>query len=378
MSYMEKVPLDQLEPHPHNVRRDLGDLTELAESIKGMGLLEPLVIAPKGKPGEGFVVIGGHRRLAAAALAGLDAVPCIMRPDLNTQASQIEAMLVENLQRSDLTVMEEADAYAQLELLGATEVSIAKATGRARGTVRQRLLLASLPTQRREEFEGGRLSLDAAVRCAKLRERWADDDEILAMIDKAGTYSFGANYGVESQIQRLLEDRKRAAEPEPEEDDEPDGDSLDLDGRRASWEERNRLAEERNKSILTVAGKPQEWLRKRLKGDDDVEVRSGLIAWALHDVLDEYDVDTFLPWFGIDPPGDDEDVDDANLRIANEAMELTYADQVALLALAITGAAQTVAAWSWQRQIEHFVEHLDYEPSKAEAALLKGDDDEVA
>lgn len=382
----ERVKVDRISPHSRNVRRDLGDLTELAASIKAQGLLQPLVVAPVAIDAElqrqsttlqpqRYVLIAGHRRHAAAVQAGVESLPCIVRDDLDTQAKQIEAMVVENVMRSDLTVMEEADAYAQLELLGVKQAAIAKTTGRSRATVHQRLLLASLPTERREAYESGLLTLDGAVLCAKLRDRWAEDDEILAMIDAASTHMFRHDgWGsVAKKIEQLLEDRKRATEPELEpDDDDPDHNDLDLDGRRASWEDRQRVAEERNKAIVSVSANPQAWLKAQLAADNN-EVRSGLISWALDDVLCEYDVDAFLPWFGIDPPGEDEDVDDANRRIVIEACELTYADQISLLALAITGAALTVGAWAWKRQVEHFVDHLGYQPSDAETALLGAD-----
>ena len=335
MSYMEKVPLDQLEPHPHNVRRDLGDLTELADSIKGMGLLEPLVVAPKGKPGEGFIVIGGHRRLAAAKVAGLDGVPCIMRPDLNTQASQIEAMLTENLQRSDLTVMEEADAYAQLELLGVKEAAIAKTTGRSRATVHQRLLLAGLPTERREQYETNSLSLEGAVKCAKLRQQYADDAEILDAIDDAGNWAFGTgSYGIDRTIERILDSRK--PQPEPEEDDE---DALDLAGKRAEreaeWAERDRERNERIAAHKAARERMYDWLSGRIATRDEM-VAGRLLDLAIDIVAAQGEAERVLPLLEIDPAGEDEDVDDAILRVTREAKALSPFDKTLLLALVLS------------------------------------------
>lgn len=361
----EHVPVDRITPHDRNVRRDLGDLTELAASIKAQGLLQPLIVAPDG---DGYVLIAGHRRHAAAVKAKVASLPCVVRADLDTPAKVLECMLVENLQRADLTVMEEADAYQQLELLGVKEAAIAKATGRSRATVHQRLLLASLPTERREQYESGSLSLDGAVQCAKLRERWADDAEILDMIDQAGTWSFGGSYGVQSRIERLLEERKRASEPEPEVDDEPDDDALDLDGRRSEWEIRRQQELERNEAITPLVGLPQAWLERSLEQDGATLGR--LVDWALSDCVYEFDVDHALPFVGIDPPGEDEDTDDANDRIAASLRALPYWQKVVVLSLVITGASQAVGAWAWQRQTQAFVDELGYEPTSEERALL--------
>lgn len=371
MSYLEKVPLEQLEPHPNNVRRDLGDLTELAASIKGMGLLEPLVVAPKGKPGEGFVVIGGHRRLAAAAQAGLDGVPCIMRADLCTQASQIEAMLTENLQRSDLTVMEEADAYAQLELLGVKEVAIAKATGRSKATVHQRLLLASLPAARREEFEGGKLSLDGAVKCAKLRERWVDDTEILEAIDEQGTWAFGdGSYGVDRTIERILEGRK--PQPEAEEAAEEEG-SLDLDGRRAEWESREQERLARQEAGRAAWARMYDWLSGRVTAQDRT-VMSAMLDLAIDIQVTDYDMRGLPELFGIEPAGEDEDVDDANLRIAADLKALDLDDRTMFLTIASADLASPMGGYYLDSRLRSY-QALGYTLTDEDKVFLTEEDD---
>lgn len=354
----ERIKVDRIAPHARNVRHDLGDLDELADSIKGMGVLQPLIVAPvpvdAGEQRQAatllpqrYIVIAGHRRLAAAAKAGVDSVPCLVRDDLDTQAKVITAMVAENVMRADLTVMEEADAYAQLELLGVKEAGIAKATGRSRATVHQRLLLASLPTERRGEYEDGSLSLDGAVECARLRQRWADDSEILAEIDKASTWAFGGSgYSIDHSIARILEDRKRVDEPEPEDDDEG---TIDYAGKRAEreaeWEKQRQERAERGAKIREAATRMHDWLSGRIAAKDDTVARR-LIAWAIEDALDEYQLDDALPIVGIEPAGEDEDVDDANQRIAAAAKALSGTDQMVLLALAITG-AETLAPYNY-------------------------------
>lgn len=102
------LPVDRLHPHPDNPRKALGDLTELAESIKANGIFQNLTVVPDDPTSSytTFTVIIGHRRLAAAKLAGLTSVPCViteMSPD-----EQVATMLAENMQRNDLSVYEQA------------------------------------------------------------------------------------------------------------------------------------------------------------------------------------------------------------------------------------------------------------------------------
>src|SRR6187399_2297764 len=104
------IPVDKLDPNPEQPRVEFGDLTELTASIQEKGVLEPLLVKPRG-PGA-WMIIAGERRWRAANLAGLTEVPCI-EMDLDEQ-SIAEIALIENLQRKDLTIWEEADALAAL------------------------------------------------------------------------------------------------------------------------------------------------------------------------------------------------------------------------------------------------------------------------
>jgi ParB family chromosome partitioning protein len=100
-----------LAAHPLNVRHDLGDVTGMVKTIRTVGVIQPFVIVPTA---DGEKVLAGHRRLAAAVEAGTELVPCYVRPDLADDVSQVTAMLVENGQRRDLSVTEEAQGYQQL------------------------------------------------------------------------------------------------------------------------------------------------------------------------------------------------------------------------------------------------------------------------
>ena len=100
-SSIREIPLSALKPNPHQPRREFPDaaLRELADSIKGKGILQP-VLAEADREGS-FIIVAGERRVRAARLAGLDRVPVIVRRF--TDAEKLEIALVENVQREDLT-----------------------------------------------------------------------------------------------------------------------------------------------------------------------------------------------------------------------------------------------------------------------------------
>lgn len=131
-----------IDPHPDNPRKQIGDVTDLAASIKANGLLSPLSVVPHGQR---YRVIAGHRRLAACKQAGTGAVPCFVL-DL-TPLQQLEAMVTENCQREQLTTMEEADAIQGMLDLGATTASVAHQLGRSADYVRDRAKAASIDNE---------------------------------------------------------------------------------------------------------------------------------------------------------------------------------------------------------------------------------------
>ena len=131
-----------IDPHPDNPRKNIGDVTDLAASIKTNGLLTPLSVVPNGSR---FRVIAGHRRLAACKQAGTGAVPCFVL-DLDP-LQQLEAMITENCQREQLTALEEADAIQGMLDLGATTANVAHRLGRSADYVRDRAKAASIKTE---------------------------------------------------------------------------------------------------------------------------------------------------------------------------------------------------------------------------------------
>ena len=146
------IPITELHPHPDNPRKDVGDVTELAESIKSKGVMQNLTVVrgrhyvennePCYNPNEGFTVIIGHRRMAASKLAGLTELPCVV---VNMDyKDQVATMLLENMQRSDLTILEEAAGIQMMLDLGETVEGIAQKTGFSQNTVRRRTKLYEL------------------------------------------------------------------------------------------------------------------------------------------------------------------------------------------------------------------------------------------
>lgn len=155
------IEAGHIRPHPENPRKDLGDLTELVESIKKNGILQNLTVIPvENEPGE-YMTLIGHRRYAAGTEAGVTEFPCQIAEGL-TPREQVAIMLEENMQRSDLTILEQANGFQMMLDLGETEDSIAEKTGFSKTTVRHRLNIAKLNQevlQEKEKDECFQLSL---------------------------------------------------------------------------------------------------------------------------------------------------------------------------------------------------------------------------
>lgn len=181
-AYDAAMSVDQIVPHPGNVRNDVGDLEELVASIRVKGILQPLLVAPHPTREGDFVLLAGHRRLAAAKRVGLRTVPVTIRRDLTDDAAQLEVMLSENLQRADLTVMEEAKAYQTLiEFPGYSVDRIAKKTGRSASTVRRRLELTHTPETVQDQIVSGDVPLERALVIAQVEDDPQAVEELAAV-----------------------------------------------------------------------------------------------------------------------------------------------------------------------------------------------------
>lgn len=152
------LPIEKLHPHPDNPRKDVGDVTELAESIKKNGVLQNLTVVPDDASWENFTVIIGHRRLAAAKLAGISELPCVII-EMN-EKEQMSTMLTENMQRTDLTVYEQGQGFQMLIDLGDSISDIAKKTAFSESTIRRRLKLTELDEEAFRESQTRQPSLE--------------------------------------------------------------------------------------------------------------------------------------------------------------------------------------------------------------------------
>jgi ParB family chromosome partitioning protein len=142
------IAIDKIDPNPEQPRTEIGDLTELTASISEKGVLEPLLVKPSRLTGR-WMIIAGERRWRAATAAGLSELPCIeMEVDDRTVA---EIALIENMQRKDLTIWEEADGLLSLcERFGYTHEDVARKVGKSRTTVSEIVSIANLPQDVRE------------------------------------------------------------------------------------------------------------------------------------------------------------------------------------------------------------------------------------
>ena len=185
MSDIINIGVEHIHPHPENPRKDLGDLTELVESIKKNGVMQNLTVIPiDGKSGE-YTAIIGHRRHAAAKIAGIKELPCRIIEGLS-EKEQIYTMLEENMQRNDLTIWEQANGFQMMLDLGETEEQIAEKTGFSRTTIRHRLNIAKLnqkELQKKEKDENFQLTLKDLYELEKIADVRTRDKVLKAATD---------------------------------------------------------------------------------------------------------------------------------------------------------------------------------------------------
>ena len=136
------IPLELIEPNAEQPRTALGNIEELAASIREKGVLEPILVRSIGP--NRYQIVSGERRFRAAGLAGLDEIPAI-ELDVDDKET-LEIALIENIQRKDLTPFEESEGFAALqEKFGYTHDKIAQVVGKSRTTITETLLLNDIP-----------------------------------------------------------------------------------------------------------------------------------------------------------------------------------------------------------------------------------------
>ena len=155
------IALQDIHPSRYQPRRHFDDaaLADLGRSIAAHGLMQPVVL--RSRPQGGYELVAGERRLRAAGLAGLDAVPAVVREVSDEQAAAMA--LIENVQREDLRPLEEAEALRRLrDEFGLTQQAVADAVGKSRETVANLLRLLNLDPAVRELLDEGALEMGHA------------------------------------------------------------------------------------------------------------------------------------------------------------------------------------------------------------------------
>lgn len=194
---MVMLPIGMLHPHPDNPRKELGDLTELADSIRAKGVFQNLTVVPghymtsdemaaaraeyqenpteelrvtmnKGWLPTEYTVVIGHRRRGASEIAGLTHLPCVIVE--MSHREQVQTMLLENMQREDLTVYEQAQGFQMMINMGDTPEGIAEKTGFSKKTVKRRLKMAELDPTILKEVSCRQISLDDFDQLAKIED----------------------------------------------------------------------------------------------------------------------------------------------------------------------------------------------------------------
>ena len=137
------IAIDRIDPNPNQPRQVMGDLSELMASVAEKGIIEPLIVRPRG---DRFQIIAGERRYQAAVQVGLRELPVVIR-DVD-DAEVIELALVENIQRKDLTAFEEAEALHHLAQSSSyTHEALARKLGKSRTSITESLALNGMPEE---------------------------------------------------------------------------------------------------------------------------------------------------------------------------------------------------------------------------------------
>lgn len=200
---IQEIELSKLKIHPKNVRKTYRGIDELAESIKAQGIRQNLTVVKNPEGFGTYWVVIGNRRLKAAIKAGIETAPCeVVEMD---EKEQLETMLLENMQRDDLTIYEQAQGFQMVLDLGETEEGLAEKTGFSKTTIRRRLNIAKLDQealQEKEEEGEFQLSLSDLYELEKIKS-----------VEKRNEILKGARNSREitSNVQRIISEEKQKA-----------------------------------------------------------------------------------------------------------------------------------------------------------------------
>jgi ParB family chromosome partitioning protein len=163
-----EIPIDLIQANPYQPRKhfDSEAMQELADSIRINGVLQPIIVK---KISGGYMLVAGERRTKATKMAGFDTVPAIVR-DYNNQYLA-ELALLENIQREDLTIVEEAQAYQNaIETMKLTHLELAQKIGKSRSYVSNTLGILALPREILDDINQGNISMGHARALSKLQD----------------------------------------------------------------------------------------------------------------------------------------------------------------------------------------------------------------
>ena len=169
---------DQIDPNPHQARNELGNIDELMSSIKSKGILEPIIVRPRGNR---YEIVAGERRFVASKNVGLKEIPCIEMNVSDNEAMEIS--LIENLQRKDLDIFEEADGFkALIDVYDYSHAQISEKIGKARSTITEIINISKIPAPVRKLCQSASIDKNRSIliEISKLKNA----QEMTALIEK--------------------------------------------------------------------------------------------------------------------------------------------------------------------------------------------------
>jgi ParB family chromosome partitioning protein len=248
---VERISLVKIKPNPFQPRKIFEEeaMTDLCESIKEHGVLQPIIVRKKGSK---YEIVVGERRFRASELAGLDEIPAVVR-ELNDQ-QMMEIAILENLQREDLTAIEEAEAYQNLmENLSLTQEQLAFRLGKSRPHIANHIRLLSLPQEVRNAISNGELSMGHGKALLGLKKK----KNIPLIMLKTLKENLNVRQ-LEALVQRLNENVPRETKKEEKKD-------------IFTVEKETELRELLGTSVSIVKGKNKGKIEIEFYSDDDLE-----------------------------------------------------------------------------------------------------------
>ncbi len=206
---IKMLDINKLHAHPKNPRKNVGDVSELAESIKTSGIMQNLTVVPFESDITGqrcddeYIVVIGHRRMAAAKAAGLQALPCIIKE--MTESEQLATMLAENIQRSELSPVEQAQGIQMMLDIGESVKDIGEKTGFSESTVRRRMKLLEMDCEKLIESEKRGATLSDYEKLNEIE----DIEQRNSVLESIGTNNFAMNLRSAIDAQTKDKNRKR-------------------------------------------------------------------------------------------------------------------------------------------------------------------------